>query len=77
MIESAAVRFLPTMIICPFPLVSRPKASPLTSDWPIPEVPPTKTAIGEWEEKIAALAARIAVSVGIGVGFQWIRLARG
>lgn len=75
MMESAAVRFLPTMMICPLPLVCRPKASAI--DWPIPEVPPTKTAIGEWEEKAAALAARIAESVSIGVGFQWIRVARG
>ena len=74
MMESAAVRFLPTMIICPLPLVCRPNASAI--DWPIPEVPPTNTATGEREEKAAALAARIAESVGIGVRFQWIRVAR-
>jgi len=62
-IVSAAVRFRPTIMMLPFPFVRRAKLS--TIAWPIPEVPPTKTATGGYDEWKAALEARTKEREGI------------
>ena len=53
---SAAWRFLPTIMMLLFPFVKWAKRS--TIPWPIPEVPPTNTATGGYDDLKAALEAR-------------------
>ena len=60
---SAASRFRPTIMMLPPPSVRRAKRS--TIPWPIPEVPPTKTATGGYDEWKAALEARTRGKEGI------------
>ena len=60
---SAAARFRPTIMMLLFPFVKRAKRS--TIALPIPEVPPTKTATGEYDEWKAAFEARITEMEGI------------
>ena len=54
---SAAARFRPTIMMLLFPFVKRAKRS--TIALPIPEVPPTKTATGGYDEWKVAFEARI------------------
>jgi hypothetical protein len=44
MVDSAAERFQPQMMMWALPCVERAKAWAVA--WPIPEVPPTKRAVG-------------------------------
>ena len=60
---SAAARFRPTIMMLLFPFEERAKRS--TIALPIPEVPPTKTATGGYDEWKAAFEAWIRDREGI------------
>ena len=70
MVDSAAERFRPQMMMWALPCVERAKAWAVA--WPIPEVPPTKRAVGGWGGEKAALDARADESEGIVVGIWWL-----
>lgn len=62
MIDSAAARFLPTIMMWALPLVCRANASAIAR--PIPLVPPTKTATGRYGKWNFAFSALIYEMMG-------------